>query len=403
MDAKPICYWVNQHDQVVPSDAGYVAVVNSRNITVEDLVLESNFQGVLVVNSTEVTVRSLEFTFPFVTCEVPIQFFATDNSIIDNVTIWQGPTIQSSVELQNSNYNNMTRNTVATQIDPTEATSAISLTNSSNNRIVDNVITNTTNGGYPIGIDLMDSHSNLIVGNAISTHAMSPEPMQIALGQSNGTAIYHNNFLDDNNQIFVLYSYGTQSDNGLEGNYWADYNGLDDGSGGRTAGDGIGDSLIPHRDADNYPLMEPWNAHRTFIPEKKSYVEKPERNLYTFSNSTLASLSLYRNYKRISLKATSGNSGFLNITVPRNWLDGPFEVRIDGETRGYVYGVDSDYSSLYMTYSSGTHSIEISGAELGYILGDIDGDGDVDIFDVVLLAGNYGAHALDEYDLVPTS
>jgi hypothetical protein len=42
-----------------------------------------------------------------------------------------------------------------------------------------------------------------------------------------------------------------------EGNYWSNYNGLDDGSNGRIAGDGVGDTNIPHMGLDNYPLMEP--------------------------------------------------------------------------------------------------------------------------------------------------
>jgi hypothetical protein len=51
-----------------------------------------------------------------------------------------------------------------------------------------------------------------------------------------------------------------------EGNYWSDYYGVDDGSNGRTAGDGVGDTEIPHPfidqgngyyQLDNYPLVNP--------------------------------------------------------------------------------------------------------------------------------------------------
>lgn len=37
VDGKPIYYWVNQHDKQIPSDAGYVGIVNSTNIIVKDL------------------------------------------------------------------------------------------------------------------------------------------------------------------------------------------------------------------------------------------------------------------------------------------------------------------------------------------------------------------------------
>ena len=76
---------------------------------------------------------------------------------------------------------------------------------------------------------------------------------------------YHNNFMDNTNQAYDE----TPSSNDwhhptlLEGNYWSDYAGADDGSGDgehAIAGDGIGDTLIPHpyTDYDFYPLMNPW-------------------------------------------------------------------------------------------------------------------------------------------------
>jgi len=80
---------------------------------------------------------------------------------------------------------------------------------------------------------------------------------------SSGNSIYHNNFVDNTNQLDESGSEYTSNtwDNGAgEGNYWSDYEGLDDGSDGRTTGDGIGDTDIPHLGVDNYPLMEPWGS-----------------------------------------------------------------------------------------------------------------------------------------------
>jgi parallel beta-helix repeat protein len=47
VNGKPIYYWVGKANQVVPADAGAVYIINSINITVQDLELSRNGQGVL--------------------------------------------------------------------------------------------------------------------------------------------------------------------------------------------------------------------------------------------------------------------------------------------------------------------------------------------------------------------
>jgi len=49
VNGKSIVYWVNEQDKTVPSDAGYVALVNCTNITVQNLVLTNNSEGILLV------------------------------------------------------------------------------------------------------------------------------------------------------------------------------------------------------------------------------------------------------------------------------------------------------------------------------------------------------------------
>jgi parallel beta-helix repeat protein len=62
INGKPMYYWINQSDKTVPSDAGYVAVINSTNITVEGLNLTNNGQGILVAYSSNVTVENCNLT-----------------------------------------------------------------------------------------------------------------------------------------------------------------------------------------------------------------------------------------------------------------------------------------------------------------------------------------------------
>jgi parallel beta-helix repeat protein len=56
-EGKPIYYWVNRKDLTVPSDAGWVALVNCTNISVQDLNLTQKWQAsVLLVSTSESTV-----------------------------------------------------------------------------------------------------------------------------------------------------------------------------------------------------------------------------------------------------------------------------------------------------------------------------------------------------------
>jgi len=59
VDGKPVYWWVDQQNRQIPPDAGYVAVVDSKNITVRDLNLTKNVQGVLFSNTTDSMIRNV--------------------------------------------------------------------------------------------------------------------------------------------------------------------------------------------------------------------------------------------------------------------------------------------------------------------------------------------------------
>jgi parallel beta-helix repeat protein len=48
VDDKPVYYWINRQNERVPADAGYSALVNSTNITAQNLDLKNNGQGLLL-------------------------------------------------------------------------------------------------------------------------------------------------------------------------------------------------------------------------------------------------------------------------------------------------------------------------------------------------------------------
>jgi len=116
-----------------------------------------------------------------------------------------------------------------------------------------NSVTNNTMSRNRWGLSLYNSSSNTVEGNIIAYN-----PFGITTTYSPDNTIYHNDFIYNVDQLTRNGdSINIWSQDG-EGNYWSDYQGVDDGSGGRVAGDGIGDTRIPHNSEDYYPLMRPY-------------------------------------------------------------------------------------------------------------------------------------------------
>ena len=138
------------------------------------------------------------------------------------------------------------------------------------------------NAGPGISLDSMNNsiveknevHDNKIgihiayVGrnNIIRENLFAHNNLGINMGEQyvRSNKIYHNDIIEN-----TVQGNDRQNDNIWDdgypsgGNFWSDYTGIDDGSGGRNAGDGIGDTKIPHLGMDSYPLMKPWNIDTT--------------------------------------------------------------------------------------------------------------------------------------------
>ncbi|PVX27780.1 MAG: hypothetical protein CW716_00515 [Candidatus Bathyarchaeum sp.] len=58
VNGKPVFYYVNESNKQTPADAGYVAFINSTNVTVENLNLTNNWQSILLAYTTDSQVRT---------------------------------------------------------------------------------------------------------------------------------------------------------------------------------------------------------------------------------------------------------------------------------------------------------------------------------------------------------
>jgi len=141
-----------------------------------------------------------------------------------------------------------TTNSELANITVTDNYNGILLFFSSNNKISRSYI--AQNQLY--GIVLDNSFNNTICANNIT----STGNCAIYLSASSENTFSLNNIVDNNRQVAMWYPSINFWDNGREGNYWSDYNGVD------LDGDGIGDTpyVIDGNNTDNYPLMNLyWN------------------------------------------------------------------------------------------------------------------------------------------------
>ncbi|UCG37250.1 MAG: hypothetical protein JSV64_02955 [Candidatus Bathyarchaeota archaeon] len=190
----------------------------------------------------------------------------------------------------------------------------------------------------------VDGVSNTIKGSTI----LNTTAGQYALYFEGGdNRIYHNNFYPP----FPIAGFGyiNKWDNGAEGNYWAGYSGED------LDGDGIGDTLTPHRGVDSYPLIDPWTRLRRF--EVK--LDGTTHSITTFSESTIASFHLDLPEKALHFNITSAETGFCNITVPIAIFNNTFKVSIDGVRSSFVSQQNATHSFVWFEHALGSHSVQV--------------------------------------------
>jgi parallel beta-helix repeat protein len=87
---KPVYYWVNRQNTEVPSDGGYVALVNSYNITVKRLELTNNGEGILIANTTESQIKNNNVTnneYGMLLCSSSFNKIYHDNFINNTIQV----------------------------------------------------------------------------------------------------------------------------------------------------------------------------------------------------------------------------------------------------------------------------------------------------------------------------
>ncbi|HEY4675312.1 MAG TPA: NosD domain-containing protein [Candidatus Bathyarchaeia archaeon] len=163
VNGTPIYYYVNQNEIQIPSDAGYIAIVNSSNITVNNLCLTKNLQGLLLAYTSGSIVENVTFLKNYEGLvligssgnsisnsvmsqnEYAIDLSGSENNILSDNSVTKG---EGGIYLQFSDDNIIERNVVASNYRSLHEGYGIYLESSMNNFLCDNMVWNNTEGIY---------------------------------------------------------------------------------------------------------------------------------------------------------------------------------------------------------------------------------------------------------------
>jgi parallel beta-helix repeat protein len=201
--------------------------------------------------------------------------WSSRNNIIGNTILNNNEGIALRVSSDNIiSENGLLENTLALRLDSSRRNNIHSNTISNNkhglfldwahdNNVTDNSFSNSDGPG----IHLSNSRENYIGTNLVSQNEYgllfehfsdeneiifntieSNREYGIFLNESDDNLFHHNYILNNNQQLMLINSNNTWDNSHGEGNFWSDYNGVDEDD------DGVGETKLPHQGVDRFPL-----------------------------------------------------------------------------------------------------------------------------------------------------
>lgn len=212
-------------------------------------------------------------------------------------------------------------------------------------RISGNNVSNTHY--YGIGLISTAVHgasNNTFTGNSIIDN---PIGIHIADQDCQYNIFYHNNIVNNTNQM-AYFGRRNSLDNGMEGNYWSNYDGTD------LDNDGIGDNATDL--GDNYPLMGVFSSFNTSLG----------KHMNVISNSTIESFQYFESNSTIKMYVSGEEGfGFCRVSIPHALMNvSSISVVIDDGLTPVLYHNYTLYDNgthrwIYFAYEHLTHEIDI--------------------------------------------
>jgi parallel beta-helix repeat protein len=316
---------VIERDNILFDGAGYV---------VQGSGIGGSGTGIFLSARTNVTIRNVKVR----TFDVGIVMHSSSNCFLTGNEL-EGN--EYSIQLWYSSSNVISKNSMQFN------SYGVGLWNSTSNLISKNNITLNNEGFW-----LRYSSNNRIYSNNIT---MNLQTYDIGLLQSSNNTIDHNELISKQN----IYAQASENhwDDGLEGNHWNGYGGVD------STQDGIGDTpyTINANDTDNYPLMG------TFHSYDVSYI-KQGLVVTLISNSTISNFHALASIEHLESRMirfnVSGETGFgfIRIRIPHALMNETYNVTVDGAEPYYVNYTLRDNGTdrwVYFSYQHSTHEVVI--------------------------------------------
>jgi parallel beta-helix repeat protein len=392
VEGKPIVYWIDQHDKQVPTSAGYVMLIDSTDIRVENLELSNNLQSVFLLASNDTIITNSSITnsvYGIVASDygwydsnsgITYRFYSFNTTIKGNMLVDNGVGIWIRSNNSTVTNNTLNRNPLG-----------ICLAGTSNSTISKNVVIESNTSAirpssppdlyifyYPtwpweysrelarmeMGGIIVGGEHNIIYGNNVRDSCIGIfmfDQISNIFGVRN--TVFHNNFINNTPyQAMGPPRGGNDFDNGYPcgGNYWSNYNGTDLLSGpyrNETGSDGIGDTVfwvfpgLQYQVVDNYPLMAPINIFDAGIWNGTS------QDISIISNSTISNFQINATQNAISFNVTHQTSlVFFRVSIPNvivhEFWQGNYTILVNGEPVETRNWTDKSNTYIYFTHEN---------------------------------------------------
>lgn len=318
------------------NNVGVVIDVVANNVTIKDFTIKRGFYGIFVSHSDSCLIMENDV---FDHHNAIFVYYSNDCTIDQNIAAnntERGIFITNSWNFSitdNQAYNNRYYGITA---------------NASSNGLIarNNAYNNSWDG---IGLD--NSSNITIVGNDVTNNFH----FGIYIGGSSGDNLfYDNNILNNGGKQVSVFLSSNRWDNGVEGNFWGIYSGVD------LDQDGINDmpQLVDLGVYDNYPLL---GMHSNFAISLGFH-------LGVISNSTIDDFAFVKSSTTINMRVSNRTStqthSFCRVRIPHGLMIEPYSVTIDGANPNYwnytLYD-NGDSRWIYFTYDSSVHEVVIQG------------------------------------------